>query len=83
MTPEQFTYWLQGFAEMQMLETAPSLEQWRMIKEHLNLVFNKVTPPKKSLEEQLKELQQIQPVSPAPFKPWPGKDSYEIPQTYC
>ena len=46
MTPENFAYWLQG-----MLEGNPDLdkkgltkEQAKMIQEHLNLVFNKVTP---------------------------------------
>jgi hypothetical protein len=43
MTAEQFTYWLQGF-----IETAdPKFideRQTQIIKEHLKLVFNKVTP---------------------------------------
>ena len=42
MTPEQFAYWLQGFAE---LNTAPpTAEQWKSINEHLQTVFKKVTP---------------------------------------
>lgn len=41
MTPENFTYWLQGFAEI--CEQTPTKEQWEIIKEHLNLVFNKIT----------------------------------------
>jgi hypothetical protein len=43
MTPEQFTYWLQGYAEMN--GQPPTSEQWEMIKAHLATVFNKVTPP--------------------------------------
>lgn len=43
MTPEQFCYWLQGRAEL-MPQVPPSLEEWKMIKEHLNLTFKKVTP---------------------------------------
>lgn len=43
MTSEQFTYWLQGFAELN--EAPPSAEQWQSIREHLATVFNKVTPP--------------------------------------
>jgi hypothetical protein len=43
VTPEQFAYWLQGFAELS--GAAPTQAQWDMIREHLNLVFNKVTPP--------------------------------------
>ena len=42
MTTEQFTYWLQGFAEIN--NTAPTEEQWKIIKDHLQLVFTKVTP---------------------------------------
>lgn len=44
MTAEQFAYWLQGFAELSDAEPTP--EQWASIKEHLNLVFNKVTKAK-------------------------------------
>lgn len=44
MTPEQFAYWLQGFAEMAP-NTHPTPEQWAMIKSHLATVFHKVTPP--------------------------------------
>jgi hypothetical protein len=42
MTTEQFTYWLQGFAEIQ--SQAPTEEQWTIIKDHLALVFDKKTP---------------------------------------
>ncbi|WP_028627675.1 hypothetical protein [Metapseudomonas resinovorans] len=42
MTPEQFAYWLQGFAELN--PQAPTAEQWRAIRDHLNLVFKKETP---------------------------------------
>lgn len=43
MTPEQFAYWLQGFAELQA--APPTQEQWQSIREHLATVFRKVTPP--------------------------------------
>lgn len=42
MTAEQFAYWLQGFSELNA--EPPSAEQWQAIKDHLALVFNKVTP---------------------------------------
>lgn len=42
MTPEQFTYWLQGYTELNGSQPTP--EQWKIIKDHLQLVFNKVTP---------------------------------------
>lgn len=43
MTPEQFAYWLQGFAELN--EAPPSEAQWKSVREHLALVFDKLTPP--------------------------------------
>jgi hypothetical protein len=43
MTAEQFTYWLQGYAELTL--DRPTSEQWASIREHLATVFNKVTPP--------------------------------------
>lgn len=43
MTPEQFTYWLQGHCEMNPHDEAPTEAQWAMIKEHLQLVFKKET----------------------------------------
>jgi hypothetical protein len=43
MTEQQFVYWLQGFAEL--TEQPPSAEQWKSIREHLAMVFKKVTPP--------------------------------------
>lgn len=51
MTPEQFCYWLQGFAELNTDE--PDDEQWEMIKNHLDTVFNKVTMKKTSMKREL------------------------------
>lgn len=43
MTPENFCYWLQGFFEIaDPKELTP--EQLQEVKNHLSLVFNKVTP---------------------------------------
>lgn len=42
MTPEQFAYWLQGFAELN--DKAPTQEQWDSIRAHIALVFKKATP---------------------------------------
>ena len=45
MTPEQFTYWLQGFVEIRESEQAGLTErEWDIIKDHLQTVFHKVTP---------------------------------------
>ena len=43
MTPEQFCYWLQGFAELNGEQ--PTQEQWKAIRDHLQTVYHKVTPP--------------------------------------
>lgn len=42
MNEREFCYWLQGFAELNT--QAPDQEQWQAIRDHLALVFNKVTP---------------------------------------
>lgn len=44
MTAEQFAYWMQGFAELTGDEP-PTPAQWKSIREHLQTVFTKVTPP--------------------------------------
>ena len=41
MTFENFAYWCQGYAEI--CGDVPTAEQWGIIKEHLQLCFNKVT----------------------------------------
>ncbi len=43
MTPEQFAYWLKGFYELNEPETINE-KQTQIIKDHLDLVFGKVTP---------------------------------------
>lgn len=43
MTPKQFAYWLQGFVELN--DAPPTPEQWQAVRDHLALVFEKVTPP--------------------------------------
>ena len=44
MTPEQFCFWLHGFFELAG-STALTPAQSKMICEHLDLVFTKVTLP--------------------------------------
>lgn len=43
MTPEQFCYWLQGYFEMSEAEKLDE-KQVKILKDHLSLVFKKVTP---------------------------------------
>lgn len=45
MSPENFTYWLQGFVELtESSGEAPTELQWLQIRDHLKSVFVKVTP---------------------------------------
>jgi len=43
MGPKEFTYWLQGFFEIQNPEKL-NKEHTQIIKDHLKLVFDKKTP---------------------------------------
>ncbi len=43
MTPENFCYWLQGWVELQDPKNINEL-QIQEVKNHLKLVFDKVTP---------------------------------------
>lgn len=61
MNHDQFTYWLQGFVEMNDGKE-PTKQQWQMIKDHLKLCFNKVTPTYPQLDPY-----RINPIQP-PFK---------------
>jgi len=49
MTPENFCYWLQGYFEINAAYLAQGLDaaQTEMIREHLQLVFDKQTTPLK------------------------------------
>lgn len=58
MNAEQFAYWLQGSVELSEWKQ-PTPEQWKSICEHLQTVFNKVTPSV------------FNPVLPQPFMPSP------------
>ena len=42
MSANDFAHWLQGFAELN--DEPPTEQQWLAIKDHLALVFAKVTP---------------------------------------
>jgi len=52
MSEEQFVYWLQGFFEIQNPSTINE-KQTEIIKDHLSLVFNKITPNRYNSEKEL------------------------------
>ena len=66
MTSHDFAVWMHGFTELTGGEM-PSPAQWKMIVEHLNLVFNKVTPPLASPSVEIKL-----PVQPPRQPNWTG-----------
>lgn len=43
MDAQAFAYWLHGWSEING-GAAPTAQQWQIINDHLDLVFNKVTP---------------------------------------
>ena len=62
MTPEQFTYWLQGFMEMADPKELNKI-QTQQIKDHLKLVFDKKTP-----EVSLPMIQREEPFRITPYQ---------------
>ena len=44
MTERDFCYWLKGFFELRDYNMPFTVQQTKMIEDHLNLVFAKVTP---------------------------------------
>lgn len=46
MTHSEFVYWLNGYVEI--CGARPDDQQWEIIKDHLLLVFSKVTPNRSS-----------------------------------
>lgn len=71
MNERDFAYWLHGFMELTQGQT-PSPAQWKSIREHLDLVFKKVTAPVQTQ------------TGPAPMTPDPmaGKSIEEIMRQY-
>jgi len=54
MTTTEFCYWLQGFMETADPKSINET-QTQIIKDHLDLVFNKVTPDRKEVKENKEE----------------------------
>lgn len=51
MTPENFCYWVQGYFEIGNIQSLDSA-QVLVVKDHLALVFKKVTPQYPSLDKE-------------------------------
>jgi hypothetical protein len=70
MNHDQFTYWLQGFVEMNGGKE-PTKSQWKMIKDHLNLCFCKITPLTTQEDmNQFLRLEQIKAMRPYATNPY-------------
>lgn len=79
MTPENFVFWLNGFAELTRGQ-APTAGQWQSIVEHLALVFGKVTPPvlPEAVGDELDRLRKAaEAAKPVPEQDRPGGMSVE------
>lgn len=67
MTTENFTYWLKGFFEISDSNNLTE-KQVQIIKDHLDLVFNKVTPDRAHKEG--KEIKIEKEISNKEVNPW-------------
>ena len=84
MTPQDFCYWLKGYVELAET-TSLTDNQVLVIKDHLDLVFKKVTPDRTEKATKVNEDQETrteflkritdlkQPISP---NIWPGQYPY-------
>ncbi|WP_321913566.1 hypothetical protein [Paraburkholderia sp. J11-2] len=82
MNERDFCYWLNGFVELTQGQT-PNPAQWKSIKEHLDLVFKKVTPAV-DVEQKITLDPRKWQTGPVPGAPDPiaGKSMEEILKQY-
>jgi hypothetical protein len=68
MNSEQFAYWINGYFEISGA-TVLNETQVKVIKDHLDLVFNKVTPTREPLPTitKLEPRRYCSQVNPAPY----------------
>jgi hypothetical protein len=80
MTAEQFTYWLQGFIETADPKSINE-KQTQIIKDHLKLVFTKVTQDYPYIPPQ--DFGTIKPLDFNPTPVWYTNPINPIPGTIC
>lgn len=77
MEPISYCYWLQGYVEL--CGERPTPEQWASIKEHLALVFTKVTKPGPGEVVGVDEMGRLYPPHELPKYCIPAGDGEKIP----
>lgn len=87
MTPEQFAYWLQGFAELSPT-IPPNPTQWKQIQDHLQTVFKKITPSYPTTTPGIKDPTTINPKpwwewKPDPIPAYPSTPSWKPTEIIC
>jgi hypothetical protein len=80
MNAEEFAYWLQGALEMnpEMLKNGMTPEQAQTIQDHLDLVFDKVTPDRfnKNVEINVPTLRDFRIANSGPSTGPPGSQLF-------
>jgi len=86
MTAEQFTYWLQGYFEINDPDRISPMET-KIIKDHLALVFKKETPNRTVTVPDDTSIWRGPHISPSPAQPpyttSPYPDWINKPTVYC
>lgn len=84
MDSTNFCYWLQGALELARVDGL-DYTQVQIIQDHLDLVFNKVTPSREVVKTNLEIIKQLGDNPPTPFtfpKPYIG-DYPSLTQVTC
>ncbi len=71
MNESQFVWWLHGFVELH--GEPPTAQQWEIVKEHLALVFTKVTTKSITTTDFIKIWQEAAPGQPVSFQTEGGR----------
>lgn len=82
MTPENFTYWLQGALELGQVRSFNE-DQVRIIQDHLDLVFNKGTPLRLPKEDSDNTKRLVEVLKSSYPKPFLGNPPFDLSKATC